>query len=347
MNITTERLMDNVESAIDKVFAGEFPSFMRIMETFPGFDYKNQLLLWRQNPDATCVAGAEAFKVLDRTVKTDAHPIFLLYPRIELSNMEEFKSGNDADARYDLKYVPVCAYDINDTQGSEETYERSHKNISLALENNGFTVKQTKDEKDGPRTLVVDGTLSYDQRRNSLIRQFCTYITDEGRDKDIKDNRVFEGDIETLARELIIYCVQHYFSDGSKSRDTSLMSRLDVLSSLPHDERKRFIRRVSKDISDAIRMLDEAFITFSEMAIVNAFCGCDQLYKNSGKYIEKTLTPILNGIAVIDADIKEAIEGFLDYISVCTPAFLEELVRTVNSHNAYTYPPIFYGIYRQ
>lgn len=113
--VTVERLKKNIDLTIDKVFEGDFSVFMRIMANLPDFDYRNQLLIWRQKSDATCVAGAKAFDDSQRKLNQNAQPIYLLYPKVDLVNLDDLKKRpklrkKARRKRYQDMSLSICRY---------------------------------------------------------------------------------------------------------------------------------------------------------------------------------------------------------------------------------------------
>lgn len=117
----------------------------------------------------------------------------------------------------------------------------------------------------------MDTSLNDDGKCKSLIRQFITHVTDEGIKNDKSKNRAFTGSDEENIRELIIACVMHYYGICSISDDPGTVIRYKNFQSFSHDDKRRVIERISRDVSDVVRMLDGVFITFSEMSLVNTF----------------------------------------------------------------------------
>ena len=356
--ITVERLKNNVRTAADRVFDGNLAGFMRIMTDLYGFDYKNQLLIWRQMPEAKCVAGASAFKNHKLSLKDKASPIFLLYPKFNLAAPAEMKTG-EADSShkvsedipmYGIEYIPVQAYDISDTEGGIPPTTPRNRNISEVLRANGISVvtagKKAEDAPKDPRVFVVDEGMSTPvEVRENLIRKFCTYVTEAGKDKDVEFDRIFEDDIEKIIRDIVVFCVQRHFREEPWPDNMTFLSHMEVLLKQPIEEKLRIIKRISRDVSDAIRMLDGPVITYNEMAIINAFLR-SVFIGNEPKNdrIAQLLAPGLNTIAISDGDIQEDIERFLDYIPLCDDTFLKSLFLDVKERRAYIYPPKFYRL---
>lgn len=360
--ITKERLFENVNIAEKRVFEGGICDYIKIMARFPGFDFRNQLLIWRQCPDAKCVAGAEAFKVLERRLAKDAKPIILLYPKFDfVKNGEEIEKRNvsgevkgipEEYPAFSFDYVPVCGYDISDTDG-EQIEEICHKKLIETLKKFDIEVMSVPESDLGPdgrykdgilsdrinkkTVFVVDMKLDGRMKKNRIISLFCKFVTDEDGACSL-----FDENTEKLARELVIATVQYYFGDSSVITDSSLPERFKELVDLSDKQKDAFIRRISKDSSDAIKMLDGHFISFNEMAIVNAFFRINPVITDPATFVDNILRPILYEAAGKDTDIRTDIDSFADVLKQSDAGMIKKLSEKVKKQEAFSYPFIYY-----
>ncbi len=361
--ITKERLFENVTIAEKRVFEGGICDYIKIMARFPGFDYRNQLLIWRQRPDARCVAGAEAFMVLERSITEDAKPIILLYPKFDfVKSGEEIEKRNTVGERkvileeypvFSFDFIPVCAYDISDTDGESIEDEVRHKKLVKSLQKMDIEVMSVPGSDLGPdgrykdgivpdginkkTVFMVDMKLDGRMRKNRIISLFCKYATDEDRECS-----TFDDNTENLAREIVIATVQYYFGDSSVITDPSLPDRCKELQNLSDIQKTAFIRRISKDSADAIKMLDGHFVSFNEMAIVNAFFRINPVISDRTAFVDNILRPILYEAVGQEADIRTDIDSLAEALKKSDKRLIKRLSEKVKQHAAFSYPYTYY-----
>lgn len=383
----TKKALRNVNTLVSKVFDGNILEFAKIMAKFPNLDYKNQLLLWRQSPDATFVAGNEAYAMANREVISGAQPIILLYPRFILKNREDIsdKSGityeidTETGAKipsvypeFTFDYTAVPVYDISNTTGDEDyTIDKGNLDIDEGLSLNGIAILPVDssdlgdtgkykngivyggvDIEDGgvtqkcPTDIVfaIDRELIGLSRQNKLINMFVTFATDESREIDEMNNLVFPEDIETLAREIVIITTQHRFGSDIDSLGASLELRFKILADLSNEDKLRFIKRISRDSSEAIRAISGYYLTFNEIAIINTFVRTDKIAEDRPNFMVGLLKYLLNSQSDYMEDFRADIDNFLQFIDCVSADFIKKLYTLVKERRLYTYPPIKYEL---
>jgi len=98
-NIDAEKSTDN------------FRAYIKMMSTFHDYSFTNMLLITRQKPEATRVAGYVAWKRLGRVVKKGEKGIIILAPNFK-------KTTNDAGEEENKKYFRYAyVWDVSQTEG--------------------------------------------------------------------------------------------------------------------------------------------------------------------------------------------------------------------------------------
>ena len=377
---TTERLLNNVDTIMQKVFDGHFLDFIKIAARFPTFDYKNQLLIWRQSPDSHFIAGIEAYKASRREIKPDSQPIMLLYPHFVLTNEAELsdadgityeidvKTGTKIPSAYpvfDLQYIPIRAYDISNTEGDEDKsiIDKRYDLDEALLDNgimvvdvdesdlgstgrygDGIVIETSEDGSSSRVTFAVDKELRGVARQNKLIEMFVSYATDADEENNNGINPVFDNITEGLLRELIILTVQQYFGSDIDKQGAGLEVRYSGLKGLEGDVKRRLIKRLCADSSTAIRCLDKSFMTFDEIAFVNSFVRSEAIFIDQTSFVCEFLKLLLYSTSQSMDDIRDEADSFIEFISYSNTEFVRKLYKMVKDGTAYTYPPIYYEL---
>ena len=86
-----EKLIEGIENIID---SGKYKEFLKSMKYFHSYSFRNRLLIYNQNPDATRVAGYSTWKKLGRGVKSNPKKIFIVRPIIGKNKKEHEKDKN-------------------------------------------------------------------------------------------------------------------------------------------------------------------------------------------------------------------------------------------------------------
>lgn len=91
----------------------EIVQYLKFCSSFREYSLHNQLLIWRQRPDATKVAGFHAWKKLGRKVKKGEKGIAILAPVFRRKEVE------DADEERLVGFRRVYVFDVSQTEGEE------------------------------------------------------------------------------------------------------------------------------------------------------------------------------------------------------------------------------------
>lgn len=118
-------ITEQLEQGVKDFFTSEkFIHYLDVMSRFHRYSLNNQILIARQKPDATYVAGYNAWiKNFDRHVKRDETGIRILAPQkhqIEVETDRVDESGNAVrEKREVISFRPVTVFDVSQTEGKE------------------------------------------------------------------------------------------------------------------------------------------------------------------------------------------------------------------------------------
>lgn len=115
---------ENVQYLIEQLEAGKseaLTAYLNAMVHFPNYSFGNVLLIARQKPDATNVAGMSAWNQLGRRVRRGEKGIAILAPMIARSRKEDAKNDSEADTGSRLPLLGfrrVYVWDESQTEGA-------------------------------------------------------------------------------------------------------------------------------------------------------------------------------------------------------------------------------------
>ena len=234
-----EKLIEGIENIID---SGKYKEFLKSMKYFHSYSFRNRLLIYNQNPDATRVAGYSTWKKLGRGVKSNPKKIFIVRPIIGKNKKEHEKDKNtvNQEDNQDVKDMEeeksisafgwTLVYDISDTyllyeskivplfdditlnnSSSEELYhilERvSPVKIDIESTYNGSDGYYSEKEK----RIVISSRVSQDDATTILLHEISHSLYD---DFDYAKER----DMSEMLVESIAFIVADYYGlDTSKS----------------------------------------------------------------------------------------------------------------------------------
>jgi len=133
MNSTIEQWIDDLVAGVDDAQASaEFQEWLDVQSRFHDYSYRNTLLIKRQCPEATRVAGYRTWQEeFDRHVKEDESAIWIWAPIItkqcpECENSPSYHEDSDCD--YDetppekwskglVGFKPTPVFDVSQTEG--------------------------------------------------------------------------------------------------------------------------------------------------------------------------------------------------------------------------------------
>ena len=116
-------IMDQLEKGVTELFESDrFKAYLACMSKFHNYSLNNTLLIAMQRPDATLVAGFNAWKFKHgRTVKRGEKGIRILAPYTYKVDAETGKEPESEDAKTVERtgFKPTSVFDISQTEGKE------------------------------------------------------------------------------------------------------------------------------------------------------------------------------------------------------------------------------------
>lgn len=235
-----EKLVEGIENIID---SGKYAEFLKSMKKFHSYSFRNRLLIYSQNPDATKVAGYCTWKKLGRGVKSNPKKIFILKPivyknknqkktdennTIETEVIESQEEQNDKPINT-LVFGWTIVYDIEDTylldnekpvplfddiilnnNSSQELY-----NVLTQISPVKIDIERTYNGSEGyyselENRIVISPKLSQDDATATLLHEISHAIYDDF-------NYAKERNLSEIFVESIAYIVADFYGlDTSK-----------------------------------------------------------------------------------------------------------------------------------
>ena len=190
MTATTKaNVLDELTEGIAQLTGSErWQDWLDMQSRFHHYSFNNCLLIMRQCPDATRVAGYNAWRKLDRFVRKGEKGIWILAPMVYKTDGGD-EPGDDTTKRVLRGFKPVTVFDLSQTDGQDlpevcirlTGAEASgvYDELRTVAQSLGFTVEEE----------YLDGGINGD----------CNYI-----DKRIRIEARNDGlqQVKTLAHEL-------------------------------------------------------------------------------------------------------------------------------------------------
>ena len=131
-----KELTDRLEQGVKEVFeSGAYENYLKVMSKFHRYSYRNSVLIWMQNPDATHVAGYDSWKNdFHRYVKKGEKGIRIFAPTEYKIQKEQQKidpvtklpevdgTGQPVMETVEIKqkgFMATTVFDISQTEGEE------------------------------------------------------------------------------------------------------------------------------------------------------------------------------------------------------------------------------------
>lgn len=118
MENNTHDMINMIEQGVKDVLTSErWAEYLKFTSKFYDYSFGNVILILMQKPDATHVAGYNAWKKMKRQVNKGEHGIRIIAPCISKTNVED-DSGEDREivSRY---FKSVSVFDISQTSGED------------------------------------------------------------------------------------------------------------------------------------------------------------------------------------------------------------------------------------
>ena len=116
MSATTQQALSRIEAGIEAVRNSErFRAYLGFCARFHKYSFANHLLIWSQRPDATMVAGFQAWRRLKRHVRKGEKGILILAPVTGKRRVQD-EANEDAPEFY-LYFKAAYVFDVSQTDG--------------------------------------------------------------------------------------------------------------------------------------------------------------------------------------------------------------------------------------
>ena len=115
---TTELIAKLNQGIAELCSTAKWVDFLQMLDRFHAYSFNNTLLILTQKPEATRVAGFNAWRKLDRFVRKGEKGIWILAPMVYKND-----SGDEPSADEPTKVIrgfkPVPVFDVSQTDGAE------------------------------------------------------------------------------------------------------------------------------------------------------------------------------------------------------------------------------------
>lgn len=244
---STHEMIDMIEQGVKDVLTSErWAEFLRFAARFHDYSLGNMILILVQRPDASYVAGYNAWQKMKRQVNKGEHGIKILAPCVSKKTVEDDSGGErEIVSRY---FKTVSVFDISQTSGEDvpticdelhgdvenvtELTERiasaTDYSVSYGYDGRGFGVCRN-DEK----TIQIRDGLDDRQRVKTLIHEVAHSLLwdDDERDQNSREDREIEAEstafivCNRIGVDTSSYSFD-YIASWSNGKDTKELKRL-------------------------------------------------------------------------------------------------------------------------
>ena len=245
--------MDNKEATerLEQAFhnwisSDDFRKLERLMRVFHHYSFHNLILILFQRPDATRVAGFNAWKKLNRFVKKGEKGIMIFAPCTYRYKINE--DGEEKTAVGIKGFKPTYVFDVSQTEGEElEDVPEPHiedeydelQIISDAIEKMAYTIDWYGESLTGEKGYVRKGTKiihvlnteSSGQKASTLLHEWA-HLQIENMERDTEEIVVQTASYFIMARlglDTSWYTAQ-YVQSWAQSKDWKEISKLFSVS---------------------------------------------------------------------------------------------------------------------
>ena len=342
---TAMELRIAADQCIDQMTEPEnLAAFLEIVVQCPSQPYENQLLLWRQFPSASDVAGIRRWRLSERTIREDERPIWILLPYLRyVSGTGKAVRRDDGmllldaqgaplyeqDPVYESGFVPAAVFDISQTQGGKKAEEKPRKpeEIEEALRSLSITISEEKTDelpRDLPDGYASDSIFHISKALRDtgnryycvLLKLFAAWVIGSMREPGSPEEALEHGDIITA---VCAFCIQAwYFGRGTEVRPALVAAKLSTFS---HKERREILKNVSRYHYRILQYLTAPELGFTDTAVVNGML-------DTGNVAD--ISAALNRVqeaAELDEEISLSVTGLMDKLICASRGFPGELYR--------------------
>lgn len=282
--ISYSKLLEGVEEVIAR---GDYPKFLKMIKKIRNdYSFRNMLLVYSQNPNATYVKGFCDWNKLGRGVKKNPNTIYIYAPMKIKKNKkmdgQQNINGKEEKERSEqgttetidgLTFKRVAVFDIKDTyvkkNGQKIPFIEDELNsnttkdfydilvdISPVPVMNSLIIGGAKGfySKNGKR-IVIDKNLSQDDKTAVLIHELCHCLYDDfDYCKDRNKSEVFVESVAFLVADYFNFdtsmCSFGYITNWARNDIKNFMSLSDKIK----DTADEFINLIKSRISGQQRI---------------------------------------------------------------------------------------------
>ncbi len=337
-NMITEKLKNLAERTIDEAMTeSNLESFLGVLVNCATYGAQNQLLIWKQNRNATEVAGIKIWTEEGRKVTDPEHPIMVLLPSVKCMDPGEPKLDDDGkiildkkvivyekDPVYGYSYQPIPVFDISQVSGirtevrwnTDEIIDNIRKQGFLILEENEDMMPPGQPEgyysaEDSEVIIHIPQKAVTDKKRyfSSLLSIYAsTYLTGV---KDPFNDSESAGHLD-ICLMLTKYCLHMYFLSESpvKLRPAAIKIR-----KLSHEEKKSLIYLVSAKVFMLIQYLTVNQLSFTDTAVMNGILDTGSVTDMNALLARLTISTADD--VVLSSDIKVLPDKYTNAYTGC------------------------------
>jgi len=318
--------------------------YLDLIVRCPSQPYENQLLIWKQYPNASEVAGIARWKGEGRWIREETRPIWILLPYIRYRSGsgkpyrrddglilldEQQRVLYEKEPEYDTGYVPAAVFDISQTEGGKvpEVRDRPPERIEEALRSLSITISEERTDalpRELPDGYAADSTFHIARNLRDagnryytvLLRLFANWVIANMREPGSTEESPQHGDIIAV---VCAYCLQcWYFSKGTEVRPAIVAAKLKSFS---HGERRDILRLTSRYFYRMLQYLTKTELGFTDTAVINGLLDTGNMTDISALF-ERVLRE-----AELDEEVSHSISGLLDKLICADREFTAELYR--------------------
>ena len=333
------------DQCVDRMTEPEsFAAFLEVVIHCPSQPCENQLLIWKQLPTASDIAGIRRWKLEKRTIRSGENPAWILLPYLRyVSGTGKAVRRDDGmllldetgTALYEREpvfksgYVPVPVFDISQTEGGQIPDAMRHDpgQIEDALRALSITISEEKTDalpSDLPDGYAADCTFhvartlreSGNRYHLVLLRLFSAWVIGNMRDPGSPEEAPAHGDIIIA---VCAYCIQGwYFGKGTEVRPALVVAKL---STLTHRERRDILKQISRYFYRILQYLTMPELSFTDTAVVNGMLDSGNVSDISAA-LDRVQTE-----TELDEEIAYSVSGLMDKLICAYRNFPAELYR--------------------
>jgi antirestriction protein ArdC len=252
----------------------QFLDYLDFCSRFHRYSFRNRILIWCCQPDATFVAGYKAWPKLGRHVKKGGAGIPIFAPMTIRKNIKhEEASENDSDDTMDdtnfLRFKVVYVYDVSQTEGDplpdiDTLAVAGETELLGALENftrtQGITVGYSSDKAlaflraagvSARGRIQIKSSLNDSQRFYVLAHELAHELL-----HDLHARRTLSAKVKELEADATAYVVSRHF--GLETQSSVYLALYQVEAVDVKESLDRIVRTASKIICGVHEMDTDA-----------------------------------------------------------------------------------------